>query len=102
MEGRAVNKLFLCAALAAVVSTASGAAMAQAALPAHEIASILRSAGLTPISPALRRGDFYVLRAAGRGGRELRVIVSARSGEIRSALPVARAAAGGERLAPHE
>ena len=36
-----------------------------AMLPAHEIATIVRSAGFDPISPAMRRGESYVLRATG-------------------------------------
>jgi hypothetical protein len=71
-------------------------------LPAPEIAAIVRSAGFEPLSPAMRRGDSYVLRAAGRDGREMRLVISARSGEIVSATPVAAAGPGGERLGPYE
>ena len=71
-------------------------------LPAYEAATIVRSAGLNPISPAFRRGETYVLRAVGRDGREMRVVVDARYGEIMSIAPVMSAArsappAGGER-----
>jgi len=69
-------------------------------LPAPEIAAIVRSAGFEPLSPAMRRGDSYVLRAARRDGREVRLVISARSGEIVSATPVVAAGPGGERLGP--
>ena len=71
-------------------------------LPAGEVAAVVRSAGFVPLSPAMRRGDSYVLRASAPDGREMRVIVGARSGEIVSALPVVAAAPVGERLGPYE
>ncbi len=91
-----MKQRILCVAWAAIGLSMSAAAadpvrMAQAIpglLPAHEIAAIVRSAGFVPISPAMRRGDSYVLRATGRDGRELRVVVSGRGGEIVSAVPV--------------
>jgi hypothetical protein len=75
-----------------------------ALLPPHEVATIVRSAGFTPISPAARRGDRYVLRVSAPDGREMRVVVHARRGEIISAVPVVPAAAGvsAERPSPHE
>jgi hypothetical protein len=66
------------------------------------VAAVVRSAGFVPLSPAMRRGDSYVLRASAPDGREMRVIVGARSGEILSALPVVAAAPVGERLGPYE
>ncbi len=71
-------------------------------LPAGEVAAVVRSAGFVPLSPAMRRGDSYVLRASAPDGREMRVIVGARSGEIVSASPVVAAAPAGERLGPYE
>ena len=71
-------------------------------LPASEVAAVVRSAGFVPISPAMRRGNSYVLRASAPDGREVRVIVGARSGEIVSASPVVAAAPNGERLGPYE
>jgi hypothetical protein len=112
-----VKQRILCVAWAAIGLSVSAAAadpvrnpmrMAQAIpgmLPAHEIAAIVRSAGFVPISPAMRRGESYVLRATAPDGREVRVIVTARSGEIVSALPVvaaARTGPPGERLAPYD
>jgi hypothetical protein len=107
MEDARVKQRIRCAALAAI-GLSAGAAMAeplrmtQAMLPAHEIATIVRSAGFTPLSPVTRRGEFYVLRAAGRDGREMRLVVGARGGDIRSAVPVVPAAVPGERLGPYE
>ncbi|MET0879351.1 MAG: hypothetical protein ABWY14_19630 [Tardiphaga sp.] len=69
-------------------------------LPASEVAAVVRSAGFVPISPAMRRGNSYVLRASAPDGREVRVIVGARNGEIVSASPVVAAAPAGERLGP--
>lgn len=71
-------------------------------LPASEVAAVVRSAGFVPISPAMRRGNSYVLRASAPDGREVRVIVGARNGEIVSASPVVAAAPAGERLGPYE
>lgn len=71
-------------------------------LPAHEIVDLVRAAGFRPISPAMLRGDTYVLRAIGPDGRELRVVVMARSGDIVSTAPVVAAGPVGERLGPYE
>ena len=105
----------LYAALAIGLSIAAPAAaepmrVAQAMpgmLSAHEAAAIVRSAGLNPIGPAMRRGENYVLRAVGPNGREMRVVVDARYGEILSVAPVisaARSAPPGayERMGPYE
>jgi hypothetical protein len=109
LEGRAVKHPLLCAltAIGLLVSAASAepVRVAQAIpgmLPASEVAAIVRSAGFVPISPAMRRGDSYVLRASAPDGREMRVIVGARSGEIVSASRVVAAAPTGERLRPYE
>jgi hypothetical protein len=71
-------------------------------LPAHEIVGYVRGAGFRPISPAMLRGDTYVLRAIGPDGREVRVVVLARTGDIVSTAPVVAAAPVGERLGPYE
>lgn len=89
------------------VAAADPMRVAQAApafLPAYEIATIVRSAGFDPLSPAARRGEFYVLRAAAPDGREMRIIVDGRRGRIVSSTPVVAAARGvpGERLGPYE
>jgi hypothetical protein len=88
-----------------VLSLTESAARAQAMhalLPAPEVAAIVRSQGFEPISPLMRRGNSYVLRAAGPDGRELRVVVAARSGDIISATPVVPAGPAGDRLGAFE
>jgi len=110
LGGRAVKQQILGVALAAIGLSVSAAnadpvRMAQAIpgmLPASEVGIVVRSAGFVPISPAMRRGESYVLRAMAPDGREMRVIVGARSGEIVSASPVMAAAPTGERLGPYE
>lgn len=57
-------------------------------LPAYEIRTIVRSTGLDPIGPAMRRGWNYVMRALDEDGRELRVVVDARRGEVLSIVPI--------------
>jgi hypothetical protein len=93
-----------CSTTAAAAEPWRMAQSAPAILPPHEIVTIVRSAGFTPISPAARRGDWYVLRVSAPDGREMRVIVNGRRGEIISAVPVVPAAAGvpAERLGDYE
>jgi hypothetical protein len=61
-------------------------------LPPYEILTIVRSAGLDPLSRPVRQGPAYVLRAIDPYGEEVRVVVGAQRGQIlsvRSVLPVA-------------
>jgi hypothetical protein len=110
LGGRAVKQQILGVALVAIGLSVSAAnadtvRMAQAIpgmLPASEVGIVVRSAGFVPISPAMRRGESYVLRAMAPDGREMRVIVGARSGEIVSASPVMAAGPTGERLGSYE
>ena len=86
-------------AVAAIVLTTMPAAgepprLAQAApdvLPPHEVLTIVRSTGLSPLDRPTRRGMTYVLRAIGAGGQEMRVTVDARFGDIMAVTPVASA-----------
>ena len=96
MEGP-VTKRILFGALASLTLLASPAAaepqrlaqnFAPGVLPPYEIMTIVRSTGLRPLDRPLRRGPTYVLHAVGRGGRELRVVVDARFGDILSVRPV--------------
>jgi hypothetical protein len=57
-------------------------------LPPYQVISIVRSAGLAPLTRPLRRGPTYVLLATDRRGRDLRVVVDAYAGDIVSARPV--------------
>src|SRR5436853_3943614 len=60
-------------------------------LPPYEIVTIVRSAGLDPIDQPVRRGPNYVLHAIGQDDQEVRVIVSARRGEIVRIVPTRNA-----------
>jgi hypothetical protein len=71
----------------AVYSGYSGAAVSEAALPPYEIMSIVRSTGLAPLTRPMRRGPFYVLVAVDRVGRQMRVVVDARLGDIVNLRP---------------
>ncbi|HEX5079119.1 MAG TPA: hypothetical protein VFV80_08190 [Geminicoccaceae bacterium] len=93
MKRRILGALFAVVGLSAM----AGPAQAQAMLPAFEIATIVRSAGFAPLSPAFRRGETYVMRATRPDGREVRLVVDARRGRILSAVPVVAAARGGAR-----
>ena len=57
-------------------------------LPPYEIMTIIRSTGFDPLDRAVRRGSHYVVHAIGNDGREVRVLVDARSGRIVSLTPV--------------
>jgi len=71
----------------AVYSGYPGAAVSEAALPPYEIMSIVRSTGLAPLTRPMRRGPFYVLVAVDRVGRQMRVVVDARLGDIVNLRP---------------
>ena len=92
------QKIAFCAALLAFGFPDSEAARAQpmlpfyqgvrAELPPHEIAMIVRSSGLDPLSRPVRQGGAYSLRALDMAGREVRVVVDARRGRILRVGPV--------------
>jgi hypothetical protein len=76
----------------AQVSAASSATSASAAplhslgfMPPYEIARKVRRAGFDPLSPPLREGSIYVVRATDFRGILMRVVIDARSGVIRDA-----------------
>ena len=79
--------------LALAVATIVGAAPAVAAdvVPPHEVFTSVRSMGLHPLSQPALRGEVYVLRATDRYGAPVRVVVEARTGQVISVGPVARA-----------
>jgi hypothetical protein len=79
-------------ALTAASAPAFAQAVAADVLPPHEIATIVRSAGLNPIERPVRRGMTYVFRAIGARGQEMRVTVDARYGDVMSVAPVANVA----------
>jgi Meckel syndrome type 1 protein len=76
-------------------------------LPPHEIITIVRSTRLDPIGRPVLRGPNYVVRALDETDREMRVIVSARRGEILRIVPVQTASrmpppGGGYAAEPYE
>ena len=95
-------------------ATAEPLRLAQAtgpgALPPYEILTMLRSTGLDPLDQPVRRGPNYVLRAIDGSDREVRVVVDARTGDVRSVTPVQTASRmppgplprGGVTMGPYE
>src|SRR5712692_2332433 len=59
-----------------------------AAMPPYEVMAIVRAAGMRPLSPPLRNGPTYMLRALDPAGQEVRVVVHARSGRIARVAPM--------------
>lgn len=53
-------------------------------VPPYEINKMVRAAGFTPLTPPRSEGPTYVLRATDDRGVLMRVVVDARSGEIRA------------------
>jgi hypothetical protein len=83
------TRFAICLALtAASPAIVSAPASAQALLPPFEITTSVRSMGLEPISPPMRRGARYVLRAIDRRGAEVQVAADALSGRILAVRPV--------------
>jgi hypothetical protein len=56
-------------------------------MPPSDVVVIVQSSGLHPISPPIRRGRVYVLRAMDPSGENVRVVVDAASGRIFSVTP---------------
>lgn len=59
-------------------------------LPPYEAVTIVRSTGLAPIGRPRRHGATYVVHAVDRVGREMRVLVDARYGEVLAVEPAFR------------
>jgi len=92
------------AVCAVVICLASGAALAQPAplpagpvaglgpvLPPHEIGKILRANGFAPQATPVRNGEAYQVRAIDRRGRQVRLAIDARYGDILMVRPIAMA-----------
>ena len=82
------QKLAIYAGLLAVGLAGSAPAVAQAypptgTLPPYEVLALVRSTGLEPVSRPVRHGPAYVLHAVNPAGREVRVVVDARTGAHR-------------------
>ena len=94
------------AACALVICLGSSAALAQPApgadpmaklgpvLPPQQIARILRTNGFVPQATPVRNGEAYQVRALDRMGRQVRVAVDARYGDILVVRPIAMAPSG--------
>jgi hypothetical protein len=89
------HKAAICFAVAAasVAAFLPLSAAAQVALPPHEIATILHSAGLTQVGPSILRGPNYVVRAIDPYGHEVRVVLDAQRGQILAVRPIMPAVA---------
>jgi hypothetical protein len=66
-----------------------------------EIIRTVRSAGFDHLSPPLREGTIYVLRATDYRGIPMRVVLDARTGMIRNATPLVTSAAYGMAPPPY-
>jgi hypothetical protein len=60
---------------------------ADGGLPPFEVMRIVRASGFIPVTRPVRRGPYYVLLARDRGGRDMRVTVDARLGDIVNLRP---------------
>jgi hypothetical protein len=63
-------------------------ASAQVLVPPYEISTSLRSMGLVPISPPIRRGTRYVVRAIDGRGAEVSVAADAWTGRVLAVRPL--------------
>jgi hypothetical protein len=92
---------------AIAICLASGTALAQPAplpagpvaglgpiMPPQEIGKILRANGLVPQATPVRNGEAYQVRAIDRYGRQVRVAIDARYGDILMVRPIAMMPAG--------
>jgi hypothetical protein len=103
------NQLAVCTALVLLGAGTAGTAGAQivypvapaseAVLPPYEVMSIVRSTGLAPLARPMRRGPYYVLVAVDRVGRQMRVVVDARLGDIVNLRPALASGSFGPELA---
>lgn len=84
------HKWLLIAAAAGFLGCAPANAQTMGAdvLPPYEIATIVRSMGLSPIERPRWRNGRYVMAATDRSGREVRVVVDAYSGHVIRVVPM--------------
>ena len=83
------TRLAICLAFAVIsLAVPSVSASAQVLLPPYEITTSVGSMGLKPISPPVRRGARYVLRAIDGRGIEHRVAADAMTGRVLAVRPV--------------
>ena len=91
-----MKRSLIVAALVVSSSTGfAGGAQAQGVaadlLPPYEVSTIVTSMGMRPIGRPIWRGDRYVLLAIDRYGREVRVVLDARDGQVLAVRPLAGA-----------
>lgn len=92
------NQITFYAALLVLGLGAAGTAQAQygpayprlyeRGVPPSRAIAVVRAAGMTPVSPVMRRGPNYVVIAAHRGGGRVRVVVNGYNGMIMRVRPV--------------
>jgi hypothetical protein len=59
-------------------------------LPAHEVYTVLRDGGFSPLGIPRRRGLFYTISVIDRSGDDGRLVIDARNGRILRFLPASR------------
>ncbi len=59
-------------------------------LPPHEVYTVLRDSGFSPLGIPVRRGFFYTISAIDRAGDDGRLVIDARTGRILRFLPANR------------
>ncbi len=59
-------------------------------LPPHEVYTVLRDNGFSPLGIPVRRGPFYTISAIDRGGDDGRLVIDARNGRILRFRPAHR------------
>jgi hypothetical protein len=72
-------------AVSPITSTSAAPLHSLGFMPPYEIARKVRRAGFDPLSPPLREGSIYVVRATDFRGILMRIVIDARSGVIRDA-----------------
>jgi hypothetical protein len=70
-------------------------------MPPHEVRTIVRSTGLTPAGPPVRRGAMYIQPALDPYGRPMRVVVDADAGAVVSIRPAPALGAGAHPSGPY-
>lgn len=87
---------------AAPVMTAPASAQPMAAdlLPPYEVSTIIASMGMRPIDRPMWRNGRYVVHATDRSGRDVRVVLDGRDGQVIAVRPIDRGYDDGPRYAP--
>ena len=87
-----ISEIFASGIIAASLLSAPAHAQNMAAdlLPPQEVAAIVASMGMRPLDRPLWRNGRYVLRAVDRYGRDVRVVLDARDGQVLAVRPLAR------------